>query len=594
MREICVDERRRTTTKSAIDENRNQPMGDHPSAIGSPTRTMMANLRSIRLGVHAIQRVYGMQGGIARIGAWGPRLQASVARSLAIPKLHFDRFPLDRAGEKRQDPASITALIESPDSVVVVFVDGRPVVGPRGLDATRSFCCTSRGNVLDAEGNPVEKMPWVVTMGEFKGLSGGKDESNLVFLGMYGASPGVPVFTASIPSLAMEGAGTQELGLEVVDARRYGPKLAAEDASVLATASGLLSWHRNARFDPWSGEEASEVVLGGHGRRVPGQRRAQYPRIDPAVIVGVEHGDWLLLGRKKSWVPGRYSLLAGFVELAESLEDAACREVYEESGVVLSRASLTYHSCQPWPFPRSLMVGFMGHTGAIERAPHGFDLLESREAQMAARGTGVLEDELNKIRASLTLPSVIVDELEMEDIRWFHASYLREQLFGSTSEDDGGKSEMRIPGKHALASWIIHESLERLGYGQDSRGVLDVVRSVDLGPAGSPGFGSRREMKYVLMRVGTMDDGRYTSKFIVRGDPRAAYHNHVFTQAKAELRQFDVDVLGGGRIVVDDDERLMIVYGYSAAFGPAVHEISRSVLRQALPLHDIDVSYDGY
>jgi NAD+ diphosphatase len=548
---------------------------------------MMANLRSARHGIHAIQRLYGMQGSVARNGTWRPRLQSSVAR--AVPKLHFDRFPLDRAGEKRQDPVSVNALMESPDSIVVVFVDGRPVVGPRGSDATRSFCCTAGSDVLDAEGDPVEKMPWVMPIGEFKRILGGRNESEMVFLGLHGASP---VFTASIPSLGMEGA--VELGFEVVDARRYGPKLAAEDASVLATASGLLSWHRNARYDPRSGEEASEIVLGGHGRRVPGQRRAQYPRIDPAVIVGVEHGDWLLLGRKKSWVPGRYSLLAGFVELAESLEDAACREVYEESGVVVSRASLAYHSCQPWPFPRSLMVGFVGHTEAIERAPHGFDLLESREAQMAARGTGILEDELNELRASLTLPKVTVDELEMEDIRWFHASYLREQLIGSWPGAASGESEMRIPGKHAVASWIIHESLERLEYGKDSRDVLDVVRSVDLGPDGLPGFGSRREMKYVLMRVGMMDNGQYASKFIVRGDPRAAYHNNIFTQAKTELRQFDLDVLGGGRIVVDDDERRISVYGYSAAFGPAVHEISQSVLRRAYPLHDICVSYDGY
>jgi hypothetical protein len=213
---------------------------------------------------------------------------------------------------------------------------------------------------------------------------------------------------------------------------------------------------------------------------------------------------------------------------------------------------------------------------------------------MAARGTGILEDELNELRASLTLPKVTVDELEMEDIRWFHASYLREQLIGSWPGAASGESEMRIPGKHAVASWIIHESLERLEYGKDSRDVLDVVRSVDLGPDGLPGFGSRREMKYVLMRVGMMDNGQYASKFIVRGDPRAAYHNNIFTQAKTELRQFDLDVLGGGRIVVDDDERRISVYGYSAAFGPAVHEISQSVLRRAYPLHDICVSYDGY
>ena len=128
------------------------------------------NLRSIRQGAHAIRRIYGVRRSAASVGAWRPRLQSPVAgasvatKAPAVLKLHFDRFPLDRAGEKRQDPASVNALIASPDSVVVVFVDGKPVVGPRGLDATQSFCIRSGGDLLDAQGDPVEKMPWVVSI----------------------------------------------------------------------------------------------------------------------------------------------------------------------------------------------------------------------------------------------------------------------------------------------------------------------------------------------------------------------------------------------------------------------------------------------
>ena len=101
-------------------------------------------------------------------------------------------------------------------------------------------------------------------------------------------------------------------------------------------------------------------------------------------------------------------------------------------------------------------------------------------------------------------------------------------------------------------------------------------------------------MKYVLLRVASTTGGQYSSRFVVRGDPRAAYHNHVFTHAKTELRHFDLDVLGGGRIVVDEERRRINVFGYSAAFGAAVHEISRAVLLEQYPLYDIDVSYDGY
>jgi NAD+ diphosphatase len=70
----------------------------------------------------------------------------------------------------------------------------------------------------------------------------------------------------------------------------------------------------------------------------------------------VSDGDRLLLGRRPSWPPGRYSCLAGFVEPGEPLEAAVAREVLEEAGVVVGEVS--YRLSQPWPFPLSLMLGF--------------------------------------------------------------------------------------------------------------------------------------------------------------------------------------------------------------------------------------------
>jgi NAD+ diphosphatase len=81
-----------------------------------------------------------------------------------------------------------------------------------------------------------------------------------------------------------------------------------------------------------------------------------FPRIDPAIIVLITDGERALLGRQASWPPGRYSTIAGFVEPGESLEDAVLREVFEETGVVVSNPR--YDSSQPWPFPSSLMIGF--------------------------------------------------------------------------------------------------------------------------------------------------------------------------------------------------------------------------------------------
>jgi NAD+ diphosphatase len=81
-----------------------------------------------------------------------------------------------------------------------------------------------------------------------------------------------------------------------------------------------------------------------------------FPRTDPAIIVLVTSGERCLLGRKAFWPAGLHSIIAGFVEPGESLEAAVAREVAEETGVSLQ--AVHYHSSQPWPFPKSLMLGF--------------------------------------------------------------------------------------------------------------------------------------------------------------------------------------------------------------------------------------------
>ena len=81
-----------------------------------------------------------------------------------------------------------------------------------------------------------------------------------------------------------------------------------------------------------------------------------YPRLSPAVIVAVTQGERLLLVRNRRHKQGQYSLLAGFVEAGETLEQAVCREVREEVGIGIT--SLQYAGSQPWPFPHNLMVAF--------------------------------------------------------------------------------------------------------------------------------------------------------------------------------------------------------------------------------------------
>ena len=85
-------------------------------------------------------------------------------------------------------------------------------------------------------------------------------------------------------------------------------------------------------------------------------RREHYPRVSPVVIVAVERGQEILLGRSPHFAPGMYSTLAGFVDAGESVEAAVHREIREESGLTV--ANLRYFGSQPWPFPHSLMLGF--------------------------------------------------------------------------------------------------------------------------------------------------------------------------------------------------------------------------------------------
>ena len=110
-------------------------------------------------------------------------------------------------------------------------------------------------------------------------------------------------------------------------------------------------------------------------RRCPACAAVFYPRISPAVIVLVERGDQVLLARGAAF-PGKwFSLLAGFVEPGEALEETAAREVREEVGIEL--AGLRYFGSQPWPFGRSLMVGFTAQYAGGELRPDGQEIAEA-------------------------------------------------------------------------------------------------------------------------------------------------------------------------------------------------------------------------
>jgi len=177
------------------------------------------------------------------------------------------------------------------------------------------------------------------------------------------------------------------------DLREIGPLLGQDDASLLATARGMLHWHATHRHCSSCGAP-TEVRRAGHLRVCSNHAcgREHFPRTDPAVIMLVTDAeDRCLLGRQSRWPAAVYSTLAGFVEPGESLEDAVRRETFEETGVSLTE--VRYHSSQPWPFPASLMIGFY-----------------ARAADTA----------------------IVVDHTELEDARWLSRTQLRQELAEQT------------------------------------------------------------------------------------------------------------------------------------------------------------------
>lgn len=155
---------------------------------------------------------------------------------------------------------------------------------------------------------------------------------------------------------ALEGPEDPHTESEVLDLRRAGPIFDDVSAQLVATATALLNWHESARFSALDGAP-TKPFKSGWSRVNAVNGHEEFPRIDPAVICLVHDGhDRAVLARQTVWPERLFSLIAGFVEAGESFESCVVREVAEEIG--LSVTDVRYLGSQPWPFPRSLMVGF--------------------------------------------------------------------------------------------------------------------------------------------------------------------------------------------------------------------------------------------
>ena len=271
----------------------------------------------------------------------------------------FDSFPLgqpafvthvlDRAAHLRNDDAKLLALEGKRDSrAYVVHRDSLVVVREGG----GSRALLTIDEALKYGANP-----------------------GTIFLGL---REGAAIFGMGIGAPAVENLLTRDdVAVSELRGMAMQGAVPSDQLSAIAMAKSLVSWHQRHGYCANCGTR-TRMTQGGWKRDCPNCKVEHCPRTDPVVIMLVTSGDKVLLGRQKQFPPGMYSCLAGFVEVAETIEDAVRREIFEESGIRCT--DVNYYMTQPWPYPSSLMIG------------------------CTARATN--ED-------------IVVDHSELEDARWF-------------------------------------------------------------------------------------------------------------------------------------------------------------------------------
>ena len=179
------------------------------------------------------------------------------------------------------------------------------------------------------------------------------------------------------------------------------------DAAHYAAARSLIWWHMRHGFCAVCGGK-TVMIRAGWARKCASCGAEHFPRTDPVVIMIAEHDGRALLGRQAAWPQGRWSALAGFLEVGESIEEAVARETLEEAGIVVH--GVRYLASQPWPFPSSLMIACTAQAGN---------------------------------------DAITVDTTELEDARWFTRAEVAAALAGEAD------AAFLPPPPHAIAHTLL-------------------------------------------------------------------------------------------------------------------------------------------
>ncbi len=250
--------------------------------------------------------------------------------------------PLDRAAHLREDPEWLQQQRSSEQTRWVAVQGSQSLVTPDMLSAV-----WLNSAAVQAAGEDLQR--------------------HAIFLGTRAEQA---YFALEVPP---EQEGLEGAHAVFADLRQVGPGLPGDEGAILAYARGMVLWSQRTRFCSVCGAPL-QTESAGHVKRCPQEAcgASHFPRTDPAVIMLVHDGDRVVLGRQPQWPAGMHSILAGFVEPGESLEDTVAREVWEEVGLKVGAPQ--YHSSQPWPFPASIMLGFTVEATSTELSVHPEEL----------------------------------------------------------------------------------------------------------------------------------------------------------------------------------------------------------------------------